>query len=112
MSTFAIILIILLVLIIIGAIIGLVVYFIRRNRHQNNPLPPITPINNCILPTGAWQQTCTNPSLNGSILTAQCRDSSGTPKSTTLDLSKCSTGPVTNNGGVLTCTPGTGLCPA
>ncbi|AGF85175.1 hypothetical protein QJ854_gp607 [Moumouvirus goulette] len=111
MSTFAIILIILLILLIIGAIIGLIIYFVRRNRHTN-PLPPITPINNCTLPTGAWQQTCTNPSLSGSILTAQCRDSSGTPKSTTLDLSKCTSGPVTNNAGVLTCTPGTGLCPA
>ncbi|AEQ32532.1 cyanovirin-N domain protein [Megavirus courdo11] len=112
MSTLAVIIIIFLILLILGAIGGgLYYWFGYRSRYTPGPIMPIPPPSTrCVLPKGAWEQSCTGGTISGTTLTAQCKDSAGTPKASTLDLSRCSPGPVTNNAGVLTCTPGSGFC--
>lgn len=64
----------------------------------------------CQLPTGSWTETCKLPSIQGSILQAECLDNSNTYRNTRLDLNLCGEGPVENENGFLTCKEGTNLC--
>lgn len=98
-------------LILIIIIIG-VIAFIRINQTvpNNPPSGPPPPIPYCIIPTGTWIENCTGGTISGSTLTAQCRNSNDKFQTTTLDLSKCAPGNISNINGILTCTAGTGFC--
>jgi hypothetical protein len=56
------------------------------------------------LPGGNWRYTCRNARVYGRILYAECRDSYGTWRATSLDLLQCQ-GEVANLNGRLACGP-------
>jgi hypothetical protein len=55
------------------------------------------------LPPGSWQQTCTNPKVNGSVLTASCQRSDGGSRFSAVDAATCPGGRVGNFEGSLAC---------
>jgi hypothetical protein len=55
------------------------------------------------LPAGSWQQSCTNPQLNGSVLTASCQRQDGGSRFSALDIRTCPGGRVGNFEGSLAC---------
>lgn len=64
----------------------------------------------CQLPTGPWTETCKLPSVQGTIMQAECLDNNNNYKTSRLDLSLCGAGNVENEDGILTCKEGTNLC--
>ena len=107
--------------ILLALVIGLSIYFHERNKNKNTSWTPITPgtpnVPNgpigpvtCKMPNGSWQKSCKNGTLNGSILTATCPDTSGHSITSSLDLNTCAPGDVFNNLGHLGCHAGTGFC--
>lgn len=60
--------------------------------------------NNGALPSGSYQQSCNNASMQGSTLTANCRNNSGAYMTSYLDVSQCrSTDDIGNLNGQLRC---------
>ncbi len=56
------------------------------------------------LPTGSYQQSCNNARMNGSTLSANCRNNSGAMMTSYLDVSQCrSTDDIGNLNGQLRC---------
>src|SRR5204862_302851 len=55
------------------------------------------------LPPGSWQQTCTNPKVNGSVWTASCQRSDGGSRFSAVDAATCPGGRVGNFEGSLAC---------
>lgn len=64
----------------------------------------------CAIPTGKFQQSCTNIRVDGSMLYADCPSSNGIYQPTYLDLRNCGQGDIINVDGTLRCSAGTGLC--
>ncbi len=59
---------------------------------------------NAGLPAGSYQQSCNNASMNGSTLSANCRNNSGAMMTSYLDVSQCrSTDDIGNLNGQLRC---------
>jgi len=59
---------------------------------------------NGALPSGSYQQSCNNASMQGSTLTANCRNNSGAYMTSYLDVSQCrSTDDIGNLNGQLRC---------
>ena len=58
------------------------------------------------MPAGSWQQSCRQPALNGSMLTAACLRGSGGYSLSSLDIRSCGGGPVGNRNGNLFCEGG------
>jgi hypothetical protein len=56
-----------------------------------------------VLPAGSWQQTCNNPRIDGSVLTASCQRRDGGSRFSALDLRSCPGGRVGNFEGSLAC---------
>jgi len=54
-------------------------------------------------PAGSYTKTCRNASVERRTLKAECQDSTGAYKETTLDLRTCRNADITNENGVLTC---------
>lgn len=55
------------------------------------------------IPTGSYQQTCNNVSVNGDTLTANCQDSSGNWRAAQLPGFQRCAGDVMNDNGILRC---------
>ena len=53
------------------------------------------------LPAGTWQQSCRDPQLNGTMLTATCLRGSGGSGESSIDTRACGGGPVGNQNGQL-----------
>jgi hypothetical protein len=69
----------------------------RDNDDNNNGNPGA-------LPSGSYQQSCNNASMQGSTLTANCRNDSGAYMTSYLDVSQCrSTDDIGNLNGQLRC---------
>lgn len=58
------------------------------------------------LPAGSWQQSCRDPQLNGTMLTATCLRGSGGSGYSSIDTRACGGGPVGNQNGQLYCEGG------
>jgi hypothetical protein len=58
------------------------------------------------LPAGTWQQSCRDPQLNGTMLTATCLRGSGGSGYSSIDTRACAGGPVGNQNGQLYCEGG------
>ena len=58
------------------------------------------------LPAGTWQQSCRDPQLNGTMLTATCLRGSGGSGYSSIDTRACNGGPVGNQNGQLYCEGG------
>lgn len=54
------------------------------------------------VPTGSYQQSCSNPQIVNGRLFASCADRSGTMQTTSLNFSICS-GDISNDDGHLEC---------
>lgn len=59
------------------------------------------PYNN--LPGGSYQQSCSNATMRGSILSASCNAPNGRQIWSQIDVSRCNGAAIANNGGYLTC---------
>ena len=55
------------------------------------------------IPSGSYQQSCTNVRVRGNVLTARCTNSSGGTVRSTINLSSCGNGDIANSNGQLTC---------
>ena len=55
------------------------------------------------LPGGSWVATCRRPQMNGPTLLAQCEDTRGRMRDTSIDVRSCTTGTVENRDGGLVC---------
>jgi hypothetical protein len=55
------------------------------------------------LPAGSWQQSCHNPQVNGSMLTASCQRQDGGFRFSAIDVRSCPGGRVGNFEGSLAC---------
>ena len=55
------------------------------------------------LPSGSWQQSCTNPKMTGTLLTASCQRSDGGSRFSAVDVATCPGGRVGNFEGSLAC---------
>ena len=105
--------------IILALLVGLGIYFYEKKSNGSNvPTGPTGPTGpngtntvTCQIPSGTWTKSCTNDSLNGSILTASCNNHMGVSVQSSLDLNTCAPGDIyTNDQGHLVCNPGTGFC--
>jgi hypothetical protein len=54
-------------------------------------------------PAGSYTKSCRNASVERRTLKAECQDSTGAYKETTIDLRTCRNGDISNENGVLTC---------
>lgn len=127
--------IILFSLLILAALGGFIYWILyKQGRVGHHPPAPAPGSNSnsgpnshshCIIPTGTWTNTCVDGNMDGSVLTALCQNGNETcntegldPGSgssscfitTSIDLSRCQAGSLTNNSGVLTCTTGSDFC--
>ena len=71
---------------------------------------PVNSGQNCQIPGGSWAESCTEGSINGSIMSARCKKNDGSPNTTTLDVRSCDPNSVWNDNGILRCNAGSGLC--
>ena len=53
--------------------------------------------------SGAWKKTCSVPMLDGNKLTASCKNNVGTITVSSIDVSNCKPGSITNKKGFLGC---------
>lgn len=60
------------------------------------------------VPSGSYQQTCTNARMNGETLSATCKTFSGATNSTSLPFANSCVGVISNVDGNLACTGPTG----
>jgi hypothetical protein len=65
--------------------------------------PPGGPTDRGYFPSGSWSQSCTNASMQGSILRAQCRNNFGQLVYSQIDTSQCYNAGVRNSNGQLSC---------
>ena len=55
------------------------------------------------IPSGSYQQSCTNIRVRGNVLTAACTAPQGGRVRSSIDLSSCRRGDIANSNGQLTC---------
>ena len=55
------------------------------------------------IPSGSYQQSCTNIRVNGDVLTARCTAPQGNRVRSSIGLSSCRRGDIANSNGQLTC---------
>jgi hypothetical protein len=60
------------------------------------------------VPDGSYKQSCSNLAMNGSVLSATCRDSRGGSNRTSIDTRQCGGRDIANDNGRLTCSAGGG----
>lgn len=60
------------------------------------------------VPGGSYQQSCTNASVNGTVLSASCRNDAGQWAYSSIDVRQCSGGGIANYNGRLACENGYG----
>ena len=62
----------------------------------------ILPASSTALPSGTYRRTCSNISVNGDFLTANCEDGKGNTKESVINFKRCEYG-IENNWGTLEC---------